>query len=260
MFKKIKPATPSTRHLFKTVKKLKKKPLLKTKIAAYNRSLGKSSGSGRIVSRHKEGGAKKKYRSLDLKRTDVVKGVVCSIEHDPFRSAFIMSIFDLNKKTFFYALAADGVKTGDSVESGIKASINAGNCTKLGRIPVGSAVSNVPLTKGRGGQLARAAGTYCFIRSHGNNGTSLIDLPSGKQSAVSSTHPVLIGKVSNPKHFLEEIGKAGRSRWIGRRPSVRGVAMNPFDHPNGGGEGKKSGPGKTPWGKPSKSGKKRPRT
>lgn len=255
MFKNLKPVTPSLRHLFATTKNLAKKPLLKSKTKTKNRALGKNN-KGRIVVRHRGGGVKKKYRTLDLKRNEKGKGVVCSLEHDPYRSAFIMSIFDTSSKKFFYSLAPEGVLVGDSVESGQSVSEAAGNSAPIGSFPAGSLISNLALNTVSGGKLARSAGTYGVLRGHLGN-SSFVELMSGEIRLIPSKNYAQLGKISNDTHFLEQSGKAGRSRWLGKRPHVRGVAMNPVDHPNGGGEGKKSGPGKTPWGALRKTAKNR---
>lgn len=253
MFKNLKPITPSTRHSFILTKTVSKKPLLKNKLTIKTKAFGKNE-EGHIVNRHKERGAKKRYRIIDFIRTKKSTGVVCTIEHDPFRSAFIMSVFDTLTKSFFYSLAPDGTRVGDSVGSGKKVLVKLGNATFLKRIPAGAVVSNVSLKPGGKGQLARSAGSYCFLRGH-SLGYCFLELMSGETRLVSSSNNALIGRMSNPNHFLQQSGKAGRSRWLGKRPTTRGVAMNPVDHPNGGGEGKKSGQRKTPWGKPSTRGR-----
>ena len=256
MFKKQKPVTSSLRHRLSIVKSINKKPILKTKIVSHKKALGKGKDTGLIVSRHKEQGMKKKYRQLDFKRTSNSKGIVCSIEYDPYRSAFIMSIFDTLKKSFYYTLAVDNVKVGNILESGPKSAIRSGNSVPLEKVPAGTAVCNVSFYKNKGGQISRSAGTFCIVQGHLTSNFSCLELPSKEIRLIPSKNYVFVGKISNPLHFLETIGKAGRSRWLGNRPKVRGVAMNPVDHPNGGGEGKKSGFGRTPWGKPSKGGKK----
>lgn len=246
MFKKLKPATPSLRHSFLTIKKLSKKPILKNKIRSIKRSLGKNN-TGKIVVRRREVGAKKKYRELNLKRQESLKGVVCSLEHDPFRSAFIMSVFNAKKKHFFYTLAPAGILVGDSVETGRKVTKKAGNSGPLRTFPAGSLVSNITINPQSGGQIARSAGSYGILLGQVED-FCFLELMSGETRLVPSKHYAQLGKISNETHFLEQSGKAGRSRWLGKRPHVRGVAMNPIDHPNGGGEGKKSGLGKNPWG------------
>ena len=258
LFKKNKPTTPSTRHALIISKNVTKRPLLKTKIKKINQALGKSKISGRTVCRHKEAGEKRKYRKLssagmlDLKRTSAV--LVCAIEYDPYRSAFIMAVFNKLANQFHYLLAPEGISAGFELKIGADAGAVIGNTTILKNIPVGNFISNVSSNPRREGTVARSAGTYCVVRAHLNEST-LLEFPSGELKIFSSLNHAILGKMSNWAHFLERKGKAGRSRWLGKRPTVRGVAMNPVDHPNGGGEGKKSGPKKTPWGKPSRRSK-----
>ena len=256
MFKKQKPTTPSIRHLFRCMKTVSKRPLLKNKMKLRNKALGKNN-QGRIISKHKGGGHKKRYRKVELTPLKNFEGIVCSMEYDPFRTGFIMSVFDFNKKKFYYTLAPEGSKVGDSLMSGAKVPVKLGNTTLLKNVPPGALVSGVTLIPNKEAVLARSAGSYCFLRGHSvEKNLSFLELMSGEIRLVSSDNYALIGKISNESHFLDQSGKAGRSRWLGRRPSVRGVAMNPIDHPNGGGEGKKSGLNKTPWGKSSKQGVK----
>lgn len=247
MFKNLKPVTPSLRHAFTLIKNLNKKPLLKNQIKYFKKSLGRNN-TGKITVRHKSTGVKKKYRILDFKRNTKLNGLVCSLEHDPYRSSFIMSIFDMVKKKFFYSLALDRVKVGDSIKTGEFVPNTAGNSTPLKKLSAGTLISNIPLKTTNGGQIARAAGAYGIVRGHLNNLT-FVEFISGEIRLIPSENYVVLGKISNDTHFLEQLGKAGKSRWKGVRPTVRGVAMNPIDHPNGGGEGKKSGKGKNPWGK-----------
>lgn len=256
MLKNQKPTTPSIRHTFLYIKNLSKRPLLKNKLQRKKKALGKNN-CGRIVSRHKENGCKKRYRKLSLVYSKKsTNGIVCSIEYDPFRTGFIMSVFDTRKKNFFYSTAPSGIQIGSNVVSGVKVPTKVGNSTQLGSVPPGTLVSNVTLHPGNDkGVLARSAGSYCFLLGHlVEKNLSFLELMSGEIRLVSSSNLALIGKVSNESHFLERSGKAGKSRWLGKRPKVRGVAMNPVDHPNGGGEGKKSGFNRTPWGKSSKQG------
>ena len=257
MFKNQKPTTPSIRHSFLCIKKISKHPLLKNKLQRKKKALGKNN-QGHVVSRHKENGCKKRYRKLELAYSKNLNGIVCSIEYDPFRTGFIMSVFDTEKKTFFYTVAPSGLQVGSNVLSGAKVPVKVGNSMPLKSVPPGTLVSNVTLhPKNRKSVLARSAGSYCFLLGHLiERNLSFLELMSGEIRLVSSDNQASIGKVSNESHFLEQSGKAGRSRWLGKRPKVRGVAMNPIDHPNGGGEGKKSGLNRTPWGKSSKQGVK----
>ncbi|AEI14154.1 ribosomal protein L2 [Flexistipes sinusarabici DSM 4947] len=213
---------------------------------------------GRITVRHKGGGNKRLYRVIDFKRNKIdVPGVVKTIEYDPNRSARIALIVyaDGEKR---YILAPIGLKVGDHVLSGKDADIKPGNSLLLKEIPVGTVLHNVELRPGKGGQLARSAGTYSQLLSK-EKGYCHVRLPSGEIRLVNAECRATVGQVSNPEHENLSVGKAGKNRWFGIRPSVRGVAMNPIDHPHGGGEGRTSG-GRhpvTPWGKPTKGYKTR---
>lgn len=208
---------------------------------------------GRITVRCRGGGHKKKYRMVDFRRNkDGVPAKVASIEYDPNRSARIALLHyaDGEKR---YILAPVGLRVGQTVESGEGAEISAGNTLPLSAIPLGTVVHNVEMTPGKGGQMAKSAGTYAqLVAREGKMAT--LRLPSGEARMVPVVCRATIGQVSNPDHENIALGKAGRSRWLGRRPKTRGVAMNPVDHPMGGGEGKSSG-GRhpcTPWGKITK--------
>jgi len=215
---------------------------------------------GRITVRHKGGGNKRLYRVIDFKRNKIdVPGVVKTIEYDPNRSARIALVVyaDGEKR---YILAPIGLKVGDNVLSGKDADIKPGNSLLLKEIPVGTVLHNVELRPGKGGQLARSAGTYSQLLSK-EKGYCHVRLPSGEIRLVNAECRATVGQVSNPEHENLSVGKAGKNRWFGIRPSVRGVAMNPIDHPHGGGEGRSSG-GRhpvTPWGKPTKGYKTRKR-
>lgn len=208
---------------------------------------------GRITSRHKGGGHKRQYRVIDFKRDkDGIPGRVATIEYDPNRTANIALIHyaDGEKR---YILAPNGLKVGQEIESGEQADIKVGNALPLKNIPVGTIIHNIELKPGRGGQLARSAGAEAQVLGREGKYT-LIRLTSGEVRLVLATCRATIGQVGNIEHELVVIGKAGRSRWLGKRPSVRGTAMNPVDHPHGGGEGK-TGIGMpspvTPWGQPT---------
>jgi len=213
---------------------------------------------GRITVRHKGGGNKRLYRVIDFKRNkENVPGSIKTIEYDPNRSARIALVVyaDGEKR---YILAPIGLKVGDTVLSGKDADIKPGNALLLKDIPVGTVLHNVELRPGKGGQLARSAGTYSQLLSK-EKGYCHVRLPSGEIRLVKAECRATVGQVSNPEHENLSVGKAGRSRWLGIRPTVRGVAMNPIDHPHGGGEGRTSG-GRhpvTPWGKPTKGYKTR---
>jgi len=208
---------------------------------------------GRITAFREGGGHKQKLRLIDFKRRkDDDFATVERIEYDPNRTSFIALIkYSDGEKA--YIIAPQKLTIGDKIISGEKADIKIGNCLPLKSIPVGTIVHNVEMKPGKGAQLARAAGGYVQLVGK-DSSMALIKLRSGEVRVVSSECRATIGAVSNPDHQNAIIGKAGRSRWLGLRPSVRGVAMNPIDHPHGGGEGKTSG-GRhpvTPWGKPTK--------
>ena len=214
---------------------------------------GGRNNQGRITVRHRGGGAKRRYRIIDFKRDkDGIIGTVASIEYDPNRTANIALInyADGEKR---YIIAPKGLKVGDKIESGEKADIKVGNTLPLANIPEGTMVHNVELKAGKGGQIARTAGSSVQIL--GNEGKyTLLRLSSGEVRKVLSTCRATIGEVGNADHELVKVGKAGRKRHMGIRPTVRGSVMNPNDHPHGGGEGRtpigRKGP-VTPWGKPA---------
>ena len=223
--------------------------------------LSKSGGrnnKGRVTSRRRGGGHKRLYRLIDFKRNHLeVPAKVERIEYDPNRSAFIALLsYDDGKKS--YILAPQRLAVGDTVVSSAEADIKPGNALPLANIPVGTIIHNVELKPGKGGQIARSAGTYVQLVGR-DQSYSILRLNSGEQRMTRSECMATIGAVSNPDNKNIKLAKAGRSRWLGKRPSVRGVAMNPVDHPHGGGEGKTSG-GRhpvTPWGKPTKGKKTR---
>ncbi|MED5287898.1 MAG: 50S ribosomal protein L2 [Pseudomonadota bacterium] len=223
--------------------------------------LSKSGGrnnKGRVTARRRGGGHKRLYRMIDFKRNHFeIPAKVERIEYDPNRSAFIaLLLYDDGKKS--YILAPQRLAVGDTVVSSPKADIKPGNALPLANIPVGTIIHNVELKPGKGGQIARSAGTYVQLVGR-DQSYSILRLNSGEQRMTRSECMATIGAVSNPDNKNIKLAKAGRSRWLGRRPSVRGVAMNPIDHPHGGGEGKTSG-GRhpvTPWGKPTKGKKTR---
>ena len=228
-------------------------PLLEKK----SRSGGRNN-QGRITTRHKGGGHKQHYRLIDFKRNkDGIDGTIERIEYDPNRSARIALVLYKDGERR-YILAPKGVKTGDSVVSGTSAQIKAGNCMPLRNIPVGTTVHAVEMKPGKGAQLARSAGASCqLVAREGDYAT--IRLRSSEMRRVHADCRATIGEVSNSEHSLRKLGKAGAKRWRGVRPTVRGVAMNPVDHPHGGGEGRTSG-GRhpvTPWGVPTKGYKTR---
>ena len=219
---------------------------------------GGRNNRGRITARRIGGGHKHTYRLVDFKRRKFdVAGRVERIEYDPNRTAFIALIRYADDE-LSYILAPQRLAVGDTVVSGEKQDIKPGNAMPLRSIPVGTIVHNVELKPGKGGQLARSAGTYVQLVGR-TTGYAQLKLASGEQRLVRADCMATVGAVSNPDQANIKLGKAGRKRWLGKRPSVRGVAMNPIDHPHGGGEGRTSG-GRhpvTPWGKPTKGRKTR---
>ena len=251
--KKYKPTTPGRRNMTGfTFEEITKKEPEKSLVVSLNSTGGRNS-QGRITARHRGGGHKRKYRIIDFKRNkDGVPAKVAAIEYDPNRSARIALLHYLDGEKR-YILAPVGLQVGDMVESGPNADIKPGNALPIANIPVGTIIHNIELQPGKGGQLARSAGTSAqLMAKEGNYGT--VRLPSGEFRLVLQTCRATVGQVGNVDHENMVIGKAGRSRYLGKRPHVRGVAMNPVDHPHGGGEGKapigRPGP-VTPWGKPT---------
>ena len=256
ILQKLKPTTSSRRQLIKLNQKslnLSKKPLLKNKLQGIKNSSGRNH-SGKITVFHKGGGVKQKYRQINFSRDFNSVGIVCSLEYDPNRSSYIAAIFDFVNSDFSYILAPQNLKLGDVVKSGLEVEPSLGSSLPLSRIPIGTPIYNVSPKVSKKGQISRSAGTFSIIKEKTDK-YALIALSSGEQRYVSSNCFASIGEVSKELHFLTRLGKAGQARWLNKRPTVRGVAMNPVDHPHGGGEGKKSGNLKTPWGKPNLQGK-----
>ena len=259
--KKFRPTTPTLR--YKTVNSFEELTRSKPEKSLLAAAVGKSGGrnnQGRMTMRRRGGGHKRRYRVIDFKRTKLgVPGRVAAIEYDPNRSAFIALVVytDGDKR---YILAPLGLKVGAEVIADPNAPIQVGNALPLANIPLGATVHNVELNPGRGGQLARSAGAEVQLLGR-DGGRAQLRLPSGENREVLVQCMATLGQVGNIEHANIVIGKAGRSRWLGRRPKVRGVVMNPVDHPHGGGEGRSSG-GRhpvTPWGKPTKGYKTRKR-
>ncbi len=256
--KSFKPNTPGQR--FKTVNSFAEVTESKPERSLLE-SMTKSGGRnnrGRVTSRRRGGGHKRTYRIVDFKRNKFdIPAKVASVQYDPNRSAFIalLNYVDGEKR---YILAPLGLKVNDTVVSGDNVEIRVGNTLPLSNIPLGTTVHNVELKAGKGGQLARSAGMGVQLMAREGHYATL-KMPSGEVRMVRVECRATIGQVGNLDHENITVGKAGRSRWLGRRPKVRGVAMNPIDHPMGGGEGKSSG-GRhpcTPWGKPTKGYKTR---
>jgi large subunit ribosomal protein L2 len=219
---------------------------------------GGRNNHGRITSWNRGGGHKQRYRIIDFRRTKAgIPGVVQRLEYDPNRSAFI-ALIQYADSEHAYILAPQRLKQGDQVISGDKVDIKPGNALLLKNIPVGTIIHNVETKIGKGGQLARSAGAYAQIAGR-DAGYAILKLSSGELRMIKGDCMATVGAVSNADHQNRSIGKAGRNRWLGKRPIVRGVAMNPIDHPHGGGEGRTSG-GRhpvTPWGIPTKGKKTR---
>lgn len=256
--KKFKPITPTLR--YRTVSdfaSITRDHPEKSLLEPLKKSGGRNN-KGRITARHRGGGHKQRYRRIDFKRDKVgIPSKVASIEYDPNRSARIALLHYLDGEKR-YIIAPDGLNVGDTVQAGDDVDIKPGNALPLAKIPLGSMVHNIELTRGKGGQIVRSAGGYAQIMAKEGNYAQL-RLPSGEVRKVRKECFATVGQVGNLDHENIVKGKAGKKRWMGIRPHVRGVAMNPIDHPHGGGEGKSSG-GRhpvTPWGTPTKGYKTR---
>lgn len=251
--KKFKPVTPSQRHTVLLYKKDLQKNSIKTKklIKGFKRSSGRNN-QGKITIKHRGGGQKRLYRFISFDRRKIKKAKIESIEYDPNRSSNIALIKD-DFNNFYYILAPEGLKKNFIVESGENVSINIGNSLPLKNIPLGSFIHNISLKSNKGGQFLRSAGTFGQLIQKGEKYAN-VRLQSGEQRLFLLDCFATIGVVSNSNHKNKKLGKAGRNRWLNKRPHVRGVAMNPVDHPHGGGEGKTSGgrPSVTPKGKITK--------
>jgi len=260
--KTFKPITPSLRYKtvadFSVLTPKKKQP---RKPRSLTSSLSKTGGRnqfGKMTVRHIGGGHKRKYRLVDFKRVKrEIPAVVASLEYDPNRTAYIalLNYADGEKR---YILAPLNLNTGDRVLASDQADIKPGNNLSLSAIPVGTLIHNIEIEPGRGGKLARSAGGYAQLMAKEGEYCQ-VKMPSGEIRLVHSRCRASIGQLSNTEHENMTIGKAGRNRWLGVRPTNRGVSMNPIDHPHGGGEGKSSGGGhpRTPWGVPTKGYKTR---
>lgn len=249
MPKKYRPVTPGQRKLvtpsFEELAPSEKKTpksLLEPK-----RRISGRNHNGHITCRHKGGGAKRNYRIIDFKRDkENIPATVASIEYDPNRSSRIalLNYHDGEKR---FILAPQGIKVGDVVRSGSEPPFQIGCCMRLKHMPLGSVIHNLELKAGKGGQMVRSAGLSAQLIAR-NNGYATIKMPSGEVRMINEECRATFGAVSNPEHNLRVLGKAGRARWLGRRPTVRGTAMNPVDHPMGGGEGRgKGNHPQTPW-------------
>jgi large subunit ribosomal protein L2 len=257
--RKLKPDTPARRFMSVSTFEEITKDSPERKLTTALRKTGGRNHHGRITSRRRGGGHKRRYRIIDFKRNKFdTPAAVQAIEYDPNRSPRIALLqYEDGEKR--YIIAPEGLKVGDTVVSSESAvAFKTGNAMPLGLMPDGMLVHNIELTQGKGAQMARSAGAYARIMAS-ESGMITLKLPSGEMRMVSAKCFATIGTVGNKSHENIKIGKAGRSRWLGKRPKVRGVAMNPVDHPHGGGEGKTSG-GRhpvSPWGTPAKGYKTR---
>jgi large subunit ribosomal protein L2 len=256
--KTFKPTTPSQRQLVIVDRSELWKGGPVKALTEGLRSKGGRNNHGRITMRYRGGGHKQRYRIIDFKRLKRdMPALVERLEYDPNRTAFI-ALLKYQDGTLTYILAPQRLKVGDTVVAGEKVDVKPGNSMPMRSMPVGTIIHNVEMKPGKGGQIARSAGTYAQLVGR-DAGYALLRLSSGEVRMVRSECMATVGAVSNPDQQNIVIAKAGRSRWLGRKPSVRGVAMNPIDHPHGGGEGRTSG-GRhpvTPWGKPTKGKKTR---
>ena len=227
---------------------------LKSNIIGLKLKSGRNN-TGKITVRHKGGGHKKNYRKICFNNfvNNNFTGIVINIEYDPYRNAKIASIYDLFTKNYFYIIAPKGIKIGDIIRSGSTSNIKLGHINSLINLPIGSLIHNVTARNNTNSLYSRSAGSFCVLIEK-KNFFAKIKLSSGCYKLLSVNCKASLGIVSNENFFLQTIKKAGRSRWLNRRPKVRGVAMNPIDHPHGGGEGKTSGNKLklSPWGKPTK--------
>lgn len=251
--KQYKPTTPSRRGVVLVDRSALWKGKPEKSLTEGLRGTGGRNNVGRITARRRGGGHKRRYRIVDFKRNKYdVPATVERLEYDPNRTAFI-ALIQYEDGERAYILAPQRLGVGDVVVSGRTADIKPGNAMPMQSIPVGTIIHNVEMKPGKGGQIARSAGTYAQLIGK-DQGYAQLRLSSGELRAVRAECLATVGAVSNPDQQNIKLGKAGRNRWLGKRPSVRGVAMNPVDHPHGGGEGRTSG-GRhpvTPWGKPTK--------
>ncbi len=249
---KYKPTTPSRRHMsVPSFEEITKFTPEKNLVVIKKKNAGRNA-NGKITVRHRGGGNKVKYRIVDFRRLETGASTVIGIEYDPNRSAYIALIENESGKRS-YIVAPLGLKDGDKVYSGPDADIKPGNTLPLANIPVGTLINSIELYPGKGGQLVRSAGTAAQLISK-ENGKALVRLPSGEVRTVPMNCCATIGQIGNIEHDTVKVGKAGKTRHKGIRPTVRGSVMNPCDHPHGGGEGKSpiGHPGPlTPWGKPA---------
>ncbi len=261
--RKLKPTTAATRfYSIATFEEITKTTPEKSLLEKLTKSGGRNS-HGRVTSRHRGGGHKRRYRVIDFKRSKRdIEGKVAAIEYDPNRSCYIALIhYPDGEKT--YVLAPEGMKVGTKIVAGETVEPNVGNALPLKAIPVNTMVHNIELKKGKGGQVARSAGNFAMVQAK-EGPFVLLKFPSGESRNVHAECYATIGQLGNIDHENLSLGKAGRSRWLGIRPHTRGMVMNPVDHPMGGGQGKSKGGGgwqhpRSPWGQLSKGLKTRKR-
>ena len=256
--KKFNPTSPSRRHLVQVDRSALHKGRPEKSLTEGLTKKGGRNNTGRITMRRQGGGHKRLYRVVDFKRSKKdMAATVLRLEYDPNRTAFI-ALIEYKDGTKSYILAPQRLAVGDNIISSDRADVKPGNTMTLRAMPVGTIIHNIELKPGKGGQIARSAGTYAQLVGRAE-GYAQIRLKSGEMRMVHQNCVATVGAVSNPDHMNINLGKAGRKRWLGKRPQVRGVAMNPVDHPHGGGEGRTSG-GRhpvTPWGKPTKGARTR---
>jgi large subunit ribosomal protein L2 len=251
--KKFKPRSPGQRQLVQIDRKDLWKGKPEKSLTEGKKRTGGRNNTGRMTARHIGGGHKQRYRIIDWKRNNFgIQGTVERIEYDPNRTAFI-ALVRFEGDDLRYILAPQRLSVGDKVISGDKVDVKPGNAMPLKIMPVGTIIHNIEMKPGKGGQMIRSAGTFAQLVGR-DQGYAQIKLSSGELRIVRGECIATVGAVSNPDHMNTNMGKAGRNRWKGRRPHVRGVVMNPVDHPHGGGEGRTSG-GRhpvSPWGQPTK--------
>ena len=256
--KSYNPTTPSQRGLILIDRSALYKGRPVKGLTEGKKKTGGRNNKGHVTSRGIAGGHKQRYRLIDFKRRKWdVEGMVERIEYDPNRTAFI-ALVSYGEGDVAYIIAPQRLAVGDKVIAAKKTDVKPGNAMELGQVPVGTIVHNVEMKPGKGGQIARSAGTYVQVVGR-DKGMVMVRLNSGEQRYIHSDCMATVGAVSNPDNQNQNFGKAGRSRWQGKRPLTRGVAKNPVDHPHGGGEGRTSG-GRhpvTPWGKPTKGARTR---
>jgi large subunit ribosomal protein L2 len=256
--RKSNPVTPGTRQLVLVDRSQLWKGSPEKSLTEGKKKTGGRNNLGRITSFQIGGGHKQRYRLIDFKRSKHdMEATVLRLEYDPNRTAYI-ALVEYTDGTKAYVIAPQRLKEGDKIISGEKVDVKIGNAMMLKNMPVGTIIHNIEMKVGKGAQLARSAGTYAQVVGR-DQGYAQIKLASGELRLIPGNCLATVGAVSNPDHMNQSLGKAGRNRWKGRRPVVRGVAMNPIDHPHGGGEGRTSG-GRhpvTPWGKPTKGAKTR---